>query len=179
MNLYFRLMIMLVKCLFVPKQKILEESRISFRVMLTDCDLNRHMTNSRYLSFMDLGRFYLMAQLRILGKVLKGKWAPILTGAEITFIRALNPLQKFDLITRILTWDEKYYYFEQRFEVNGELYALALAKGVFIAKKEKVPMSAIMAATSDYHNIAPSNEIILHWKNMAETKKSINQKNPN
>ena len=35
---------------------MLEESHLSFRVLPTDLDVNMHLTNSRYFSFMDLSR---------------------------------------------------------------------------------------------------------------------------
>ena len=41
----------------------LAESVLSFRVMPSDLDVNLHMNNGRYLSFMDLGRLHLVAQV--------------------------------------------------------------------------------------------------------------------
>jgi acyl-CoA thioesterase FadM len=125
LNLYLRLLHLLVRLITVQRRGVLDDSRVSFRVMPNDCDINLHMNNGRYLSFMDLGRVHLVAQLGLLAIVVKNRWKPVLAAAEINFIRPLAPLQKFDLVTRVVTWDDKYVYMEQRFEAHGELCAHA------------------------------------------------------
>ncbi|HEV7802848.1 MAG TPA: thioesterase family protein, partial [Burkholderiales bacterium] len=108
MNLYLRLLFLLVRLVRVRRRGVLDESRVSFRVMPNDCDINLHMNNGHYLSFMDLGRVHLVTQVGLLRLVVKNRWKPVLAAAEINFIRSLAPLQKFELVTRVVTWDDKY-----------------------------------------------------------------------
>src|SRR5262245_66654305 len=115
MNLYLRLLYVLWKIWRLPRREVFEESRVTFRVLPNDCDINFHMNNGRYLSFMDLGRVHMVAQIGLLGLVMKKRWMPVLAAAEINFIRQIGPFQKFDLVTRLVTWDDKYAYMEQRF----------------------------------------------------------------
>ena len=63
MNLYLRLLFLLFRLIGLPRKGPLEESRVAFRVLPTDCDINLHMNNGRYLSFMNLGRLHLVAHL--------------------------------------------------------------------------------------------------------------------
>ena len=62
MNLYFRFWLILWQSLRAKAQNLLAPSQLRFTVFPTDCDLNLHLTNSRYLSFMDLGRTHLLGQ---------------------------------------------------------------------------------------------------------------------
>ena len=107
MNLYLRLLFLLFRLIGLARKELLEESRVSFRVLPTDCDINFHMNNGRYLSFMDLGRVHLVAQIGLLPVIARRRWRAALGAAEINFIRALAPLQKFELVTRLVTWDDK------------------------------------------------------------------------
>ena len=110
MNLYLRLLRVLFLLPFLPRRGLLEASHVAFRVWPTDCDINMHMNNGRYLTFMDLGRVHLLAQTGLWRPMRRHGWFPVLGAAEITFIRPIDPLQKFHLVTRLLAWDEKYFY---------------------------------------------------------------------
>ena len=66
MNLIFRLILIIIKCLSRPVESNPQlPFKLNFRVMPTDCDLNMHMTNARYFSFMDLGRVDVMLKTAI------------------------------------------------------------------------------------------------------------------
>lgn len=173
MNLYFRLIWLIFKIIFGPKKEALAASYITLRALPLDCDLNWHLNNARYLSFMDLGRLHLIGQAGLWRPMLKRKWAPILVAAEISFIKAIKPLSSFKLITRIVTWDTTYLYLEQRFEKNGKLLALAYVKGLFTGKSGKVPTKELLEAIgiSDL-NPPPMPEAINYWKELTEAKKN-------
>lgn len=171
MNLILRLILIMIRCFRAPRIRLLEESQLTFRCLPTDCDINLHMTNSRYLSFMDLGRLYYSAQVGVAKLFFKQKWVGIINAIELTYIRPINPLQKFTLVTRTLAWDEKYYYFEQRFNVGETLCAVALVRGVFLHNGTKVPMEKIQELIGES---VPSPEfppILQQWKDLMELKK--------
>ena len=102
-------------------------------------DRSFHMNNGHYLSFMDVGQARLMRQTGLLRIILSQKWMPVLAAAEVTFIRSPAPLQRFELVTRLTSWDDKYFYQEQKFEVPGRLCAHAIVKGVFLKNGSVVP----------------------------------------
>lgn len=56
MNLIFRLIRVIVHAVFREKLGPFDESKVNFRVLPNDLDLNFHMNNGRYLTLMDLGR---------------------------------------------------------------------------------------------------------------------------
>jgi len=65
-NLYLRLLRLLLLLPFVRRRSLLDAGRIAFRVWPNDCDINLHLNNGRYLTFMDLGRLQLLAQIGLL-----------------------------------------------------------------------------------------------------------------
>lgn len=171
MNLYLRLLKLLLLLPFVRRREIFAESRLWFRVWPNDCDLNLHMNNGRYLTFMDLGRVHLLAQAGALRVVMKNRWMPVLSAAEINYIRPLAPLAKFRLVTRMLTWDEKYFYMEQRFEQGEALCALATVRGLFVANRRPLPSADVLRALG-IDALAPNMPaLVRHWKEMTELKK--------
>ena len=171
MNLYLRLFFLLFRLIALPRKGPLAESRVAFRVLPTDCDINFHMNNGRYLSFMDLGRVHLVAQIGLLRVILRKRWAAALAAAEINFIRPLAPFQKFDLVTRLVTWDEKYAYIEQRFESGGVLCAHAYVKGLFLDRGGRVS-SPVVAAELGYTGAPPPMpEELGIWAELGNVKK--------
>ena len=171
MNLYLRLISLLVRLIGLKQKPLLAESRVAFRVLPTDCDLNLHMNNGRYLAFMDLGRVHLMAQAGVLGRIVRQGWQPVLMAAEINFIRALKPLQRFELVTRVVTWDDKYAYLEQRFEAEGRLYAHAFLRTLFLRRGRKVPVARMIAALGIEEDAPPMPEELRIWAELGAVKK--------
>jgi acyl-CoA thioesterase FadM len=171
MNLYLRLFLLLFKLIGLPRRGLFDESRVAFRVLPTDCDINFHMNNGRYLSFMDLGRVHLLKQLRAIRTMYRKRWMPVLAAADINFIRQLAPFQKFDLVTRIVTWDEKYCYMEQRFESEGALCAHAYVKGLFLDTKGRVANSTVVAELGFTESAPPMPEELRLWVDLGNAKK--------
>ena len=171
MNLYLRLLIVLFQLVGLRRTGLFAESRIRFRVLPNDCDINFHMNNGRYLSFMDLGRVHLVAQIGLLPVIVSKRWRATLAAAEINFIRALAPLQKFELVTRLITWDDKYAYMEQRFEAGGALCAHAFVKGLFLDANGRVPNTAVVAELGYTAAAPPMPEELRIWSELGNVKK--------
>ena len=171
MNLYLRLLILLFRLIGLPRKGPLEESRVAFRVLPNDCDINFHMNNGRYLSFMDLGRMHFVAQIGLLRVILRRRWGAALGAAEINFIRPLAPFQKFDLVTRNVTWDGKYVYMEHRFESGGVLCAHAFVKGLFLDKRGHVANTEVAAELGYTGAPPPMPEELRIWAELGSVKK--------
>ncbi|MGE4544257.1 MAG: acyl-CoA thioesterase [Pedobacter sp.] len=174
MNLYFRMLWMLLRLLRRQRSgtELTDVFRRSFRVLPSDCDFNLHLTNGRYFSLLDVARIEHLARMKLLGPLLRRRWLPVLNATEITFIRPLPPLRKFDITTRIVTWDDKYFYLEQRFETAGTLHAVSLARAAFVCRRELVP-PAMVASLGGHKGETPPpcSAIIQGWQGLLGDKK--------
>lgn len=136
-----------------------------------DCDINFHMTNSRYIALQDLARTYVIAEMGILGKMVSDKCLPILGAQEISYIKALKPFQKFELTTEIVYWDEKYYYMTHTFLSKEKLYAKSTIRGVFVQNGQVVPTRDILnMANLDVESPDPDAKIKAWMKLLMEKK---------
>ena len=169
MNLLMRLFIVVVHAFFRPKVGFFDQSSVRFRVLPTDLDLNFHMTNSRYLSVMDLGRTDHLIRTGHVSFFLKKKWQAVLGSSNIRFRRALNIFQVYDLKTKVIGLDDRWIYIEQRFESKGELVAYAVVRAVFINKRGRVQIHQVL---KDLHLENPFTELkkpLEHWNQMDES----------
>ncbi len=160
MKLYLRLIRTLLVALMRPRLGLLEESVVRFRVWPNDLDINLHMNNGRYLTIMDLGRVDLIARVGLLRLMIRNRWAPVVGMATIRFRKSLTPFQKYRLITRVLCWDEKWTYLEQRFESGGDLVALAYVKTVFRAGKRTLRSREVLRALDQEQRSPPMPSMI-------------------
>lgn len=139
MNLYFRLLWVLFLSLFRPRLKPLDSSVLHFRVWLHDLDVIGHMNNARYPAWMDLGRFDYLLRTGVFFKGLQRKWVPVVGTVQTRFRRSLHLFDCVTLETRMLCWDEKWCYLEQKFLKGNELVALGLVKGLLRSPERSVP----------------------------------------
>ena len=129
----------------VSKAAVLEESRLRFRTWPGDLDFFGHMNNGRYLTLMDSGRWDIMAKLGLIPVLRKNKWISVIGGATIRFIKPLRPFQAFELRSRIVAWDEKWFYIEQDFTSDGVVVATGLVRGLIRAPGRSLPTAEVLA----------------------------------
>ncbi|HEY4393768.1 MAG TPA: thioesterase family protein [Polyangia bacterium] len=119
---------------------------LTFRVMPADLDINLHMNNGRYLSIMDLGRLDFIVRTGLFNEMLRQRWMPLVGSETIRFRRSLAPLKKYELRSRLVAWDDKWFFFEQRFTARGELIAVAFVKGLLRGRQGNVAPALTLAA---------------------------------
>ena len=117
-----------------PRVHVHDVARTRLRVWPTDLDILGHMNNGVYLSIMDLGRMDLLVRSGVWAEFTKRGFYPVVASETITFRKSLQPWQRFDLETRIVGYDAKAVYVEQRFVVGGEVFAQAFIRGRFLKK---------------------------------------------
>ena len=145
MNLYFRLLLLMVRVRFRSRLSIWDTSHVRFRVNPGDLDVQRHMNNGRYLTLMDLGRMDLMVRSRFWRRITEQGWYPVVAGQSITYRRSLQLWEKFDLASRVLGHDERWIYMEQVFRRDGTVVADAIVRARFLRKSGgSVSMDEVM-----------------------------------
>lgn len=144
----------------------------SFRVGFRDIDFNMHINNAKYLRFMERARWDHPVQTGAFNKMWKHKLNFIVAGIEIGFIREIKLFTKFDVETRYIGWDEKYFYIEQRLLVKGKIHAYAVVKAVFTQKGKVLTPQQVMEyiPTQLQPEILPEHMDL--WKNMSAAKRA-------
>ena len=141
-----RLWYILATGLAKPRLGVLDESMLKLRVWPNDLDANVHMTNSRYLLAMDLGRWDFAMRSGMARQMWRRRWSPAVGSATLSFRRGLDPFQGYSLGTRLVAWDEKWCWFDQRFAVAEALHAVGRVKVLFRGPNGKVPTAEVLAA---------------------------------
>jgi len=133
-NLWLRLLWLLLAGPRRSSVPPLGPCQTAFRVLPTDLDVLRHVNNGIYLSIMDLARVDLMIRAGLARKLRAQGWYPVVVAQTIRFRRSLTLFQAFTIETRVLGWDEKAFVLEQRFGRGTELVANAVVRARFLSR---------------------------------------------
>lgn len=181
MNLYLRVLIVILRAIFGQKMTdITMPQLVRLRVYPNDLDSNLHMNNGRYLTVMDLGRLNLILRTGLWRVVMEKKLAPVLGSVQMRFRLPLQPFQLFDLETRVLCWDDKWIYMEQRFLYvkgvkAGAVAAIGLVKGSFYdpATKTTMPSAGVLAAGQFTQVSPPFPDYLQDWIKAEESLRAV------
>ena len=149
MIVLFRLLFAIFRSYRTPAIGLLETGVVRTHVWPNDLDLNMHMNSGRYLSMMDIGRIALLAQARLLEGVLTMRWKPVVGGSIIRYRQSLFLFDAFDIRTRVVCWDEKWFVFEHVIECDGEICATAYVRALMRDQEGNVPTSEFLAIADD------------------------------
>lgn len=167
MNLYLRLMALLLSVRWKSPVSILEELRSSHLVWPNDLDLMGHMNNGRYLTVTDLARMEMLIRAGLWQAMRQRGIYPVLAGETIQFRKALLPFQRYEIRTRTLGWDEKFLYVEHRFVQGDALAALALVKVRVIGRGRPRPAEVLRTVCADLPDVN-MNQVIEEWNASTE-----------
>ncbi|KAB7624072.1 thioesterase family protein [Alkalilimnicola sp. S0819] len=147
MNLYLRLLVIWLRTAFVRRQHPFIPTTTRFRVRPWEIDLFGHMNNGRYLQIMDLARVDWMRRCGVADVAVSRRWGALLGGQLIRFRRALKPLQAYSVHTRLLGWDERWFFIEHRFEnAEGQLVSVAISRAALRGKGQWVDTAEMAGA---------------------------------
>ncbi len=166
-NLLFRLVLVFIRSSFRSRIDVLDESTVTFRVLPTDFDLYLHLNNGRYLSLMDAARLDLIIRNGLFRVMMRRRWFPVVGSAIIRYRRSIGAFRRFTVRTRLLGFDARWVYLEQRFEVGGELMAVGAVKGIFRHGGTTIAPKAMLAEVG-FHGPSPLLPDWVHTWSQAE-----------
>jgi acyl-CoA thioesterase FadM len=132
MNLIWRFLWVILFSRFSSPIDLFDTCFTSFRVMPTDVDLLMHLNNGRYFSLMDIARMDFMIRNNIFPILKKNKIYPVVGSEMIRFKKSIHLFKRFQITTRLLGWDEKYFYIVQHFKCHHEVCAISLVKACML-----------------------------------------------
>lgn len=135
--------------LFGRKAPPVATSRLALRCVWTDCDINGHMNNSRYLALMDLGRWHYMLATGLWRFTWREKWAPVAVRVEIDYKKSLKPGDRFELETQAVSATERSVTIRQRFWLDGVLAAEARVVVLFMHRGKVQALAPLLDAVPE------------------------------
>lgn len=145
MKLIFRLLWLFLSQKFRARCSPLGPCRTNFRVLPNDLDVLLHVNNGVYLTLADLGRTDMLLRSDMLGEIRRKGWYPVAGAASVRYRRSLSLWQKFSIETRVLGWQGRSIFLEQRFESRGKLVALLVVDARFLSRSgERIHSSEVV-----------------------------------
>lgn len=170
MVLLVRFVFVLLRSRFRSRIGPLDQSLVRFTVLPHDCDLNFHLNAGRYVSFMDVARMELLGRMRIFGKVIRKGWRPIMGGCIIRYRRSVMPFERFDVRSRLVAWDEKWFYIEHIVEKEGQLCAVGHMRAVIRGAAGNVPPREVVALVAKHLESPPIPDFVAQWRDLEDSR---------
>lgn len=163
--MFFRTLLHALLAKFSPRLGHYDVARANFVTLPTDLDILRHMNNGVYLSIMDVARFDMLHRTGVWAIFKERGWYPVVVSETISFRKSLTVGQKFTVESRILGFDDKAVYVEQRFvrpDADGvlEIYAHGYIRGRFLKHTGGV---VTIDELLDAIGVAPADVTVPEW----------------
>jgi acyl-CoA thioesterase FadM len=135
------------------------------------------MNNGRYFTVTDYVRLEILIRSGLWPKMRKLGFYPVLAGETAQFRKPLLPFQKYQLSTRIVGWDEKFFYIEHTFSTGETVNALALMKICVIGPNNTrpTPVDIMRMVEPDAEDIRLDEKVdlwnrfqISHWQSTSK-----------
>ena len=140
MNLYLRLIWIIVRSFFKPPIDFADRVSIALRILPNDLDLNLHLNNGRYLTLLDLGSIDLFLRSGVLKRAIRKGFRPMLGGLIVTYRKGLSLFERCTLTMQLKAWDDRWNYFRFEFRNSeGRLSAAGYFKGALVSEKGLIP----------------------------------------
>ena len=137
-----------------------ETASLTYRIQLHDMGWRDHLPNYRFFSFMELGRFDAWRGFK--GQLKQKPGLRMIAAQDMVYIRPVSFLAKLRMDTKLLSWDEKYVYFQHDFYVKNTLVATGLVKEACIYRGKKVLPDDLLA------DDAPVTDVTAYWSQLQQ-----------
>ena len=158
-----------------PTHQLFDVVTQEYRVGLLDIDLNMHLNNAKYLKFMDRCRLEHAVVTGLLIRMIEARCNGVVANTEISYIRELRPYQQFQVHTRILGWDDKYVYYDQRFESQRKLHTHALLRVANVYGGKSISPQTLQEITGFNQTSPALPEYVEQWKRLLQTKRRLTE----
>lgn len=93
-----------------------------------DVDPWMELNNGRTLTLYDLGRMPLIIRLGLLRVMRQQGWSMAVAGASIRYRRRVTMFRRLKMQSRLLGWDDRFFYFQQSMWTKGEASSSILVR---------------------------------------------------
>ena len=136
----------------------------TFRVWPHDLDAFGHMNNGRYLQIMDVARAEWMVRTGVFGSMRLQGWSALLGSGVTRFRRSLKLWQRYEVRTRLLCWDDRWFYFEHNFvDTAGRSVAVGVSRAALRSTEGWVPAEVVAEQVAPGASSPPAPAYLKQW----------------
>jgi acyl-CoA thioesterase FadM len=161
-----RLFLIFVSAFFRKKILFTDTSYLSFRVWPQEAD-KKYMNNASFWTITEMGQMDLLFRSGLFKLCRRYHWSPLVGSQKMVYKKPLKRLERFQLKSKLIYWDDKWLYFKQTFLKNDQLIANSVIKAIFISKDGNVPVPRILTSLG-IEAILPHETIIDHSEKIDE-----------
>ncbi|WP_127104892.1 acyl-CoA thioesterase [Pararhodobacter zhoushanensis] len=121
-----------------------------------DLDPWRELNNGRTLTLYDLGRVPFSARIGMTAALMKQRWGMTVAGSSVRYRRRVRMFQRFEMRTRSLGWDGRFFYIEQSMWRQGEALNHVLIRAAVTSHSGIVSPAALVAAMGYPDLVSPA-----------------------
>ncbi len=143
---YLRLAKVVVCASMGRRLELGDVSTLRMVVWPSDIDFYPEMNNGRHLTLMDLGRIDIAVRTGLFGLVHSKGWSLLAAGASVRFRHPLKPFRAFELRSKTLGHDARWFYFLQETVQREQICSSVLLRGGIRDKDGLVPAEKILKA---------------------------------
>lgn len=119
-----------------------------------DLDPWMELNNGRTLTLYDLGRIPLMLRLGLMRVTRANGWGMTVAGTSVRYRRRIRMFQHFEMRSRLIGWDARFFYIEQSMWRDGEALNQILARMAATCDTGILPPARLLSALG--HDTAAS-----------------------
>ena len=101
---------------------------------------------------------------------MRSRWRPLVGAVWITYRRSLPLFSAFSLASRLICWDERWFYIEQTFAGRDGLAALGWVKGMLRDARGSVAPQQVLERVAPGVQSPPMPEAIAQWNALTREK---------
>jgi len=120
-----------------------------------DIDVFIEMNNGRILTILDLGRTILAKRVGLLRTLKENSWGMTMAGVSVRYRRRIKPFVKFQMVSRFIGWDDKFFYLDQSIWIGENCAVQALYRSAITDEHGIVKPDRVFAA-ADYTDDRPA-----------------------
>lgn len=111
-----------------------------------DLDLWMELNNGRTLTIYDLGRLPMAMRSGFAAVMKREGWGITVAGNTLRYRRRVRSFQRIEMISRVIGWDQRFFYMEQSMWRHGDCTSHMLLRSAVTDRNGIVPTEKVVAA---------------------------------
>lgn len=135
-----------------------------------DIDIFMEMNNGRILTVLDLGRTVLANRVGLIGALRRNKWSMTMAGVSVRYRKRILPFAKFRMVSRAVTWDDRFFYLDQSIWLGDECAVQALYRSAILENGKMINPARVADAMGHTGPTPPAPDWVRNWIDADKTR---------